>query len=105
MNNAERAANFLVMTNQHPEDREDFSSIFTPHTQSTGDFVGLGNYYVFTDKSALFALHSPIGTTLLCTDEESAPADLLQWAHEEEKLPELFTALTAWLQEATDAAE
>jgi hypothetical protein len=93
MNTAERAANFLTATNSHEEEREDFLPIYEPHIHTSGQFQQLGDYWLFTDESVLFAITSEAGTCLICTTKEGLPEDLLNWAIEENRVPDLLKAL------------
>jgi len=93
MNTAERAANFLTLTNSHEEERADFLPTYSPHIQTSGQFMSLGDYYLFSDESVLFAITSDAGTCLICTTKEDLPETLLRWAIEENRVPDLLKAL------------
>lgn len=105
MNIAERASNFLCITNDDPESRQDFPALFKPNTREFGDFVGMGKYFLFADESVLFALEEEGCTALIITTKDEAPLELLFWAIKEGRLKEMLEKLQNWLNEQEHSSQ
>lgn len=84
MNNALRAANYLVLTNQDMEARDAFTNVFAEVIDHGIDMDPFGMGLVFKDESVLLALHTEQDgdMSMIVTDMENRQAAFVSWVME-----------------------